>query len=313
MANTFNKIKKFDYLDSNDEAQILCLGFFDSIHKGHLRIINEAKVLAHRYNAKVSLFTFSNNPLKMFNNSKLVYTFDERCYVLQEIGVDYVYSANFDIDFCSQRKKEFLDSIISNKNIKAVVCGSDYTFGVNREGNAQYLIEYCSNMGIQVKVVDLVMYKNHKMASTDIRKSVKNGDINAMNAILSMPYIVEGVVVRGRGVGAKELVATANIEISQDKEKLGPGVYYTNVIYNGIRFRSVTNVGSQPTYNESKYIIETHILYFNKDIYDKKIIVEFIEKIRDVQKFENKAQLKEQILKDIQYVNSQNGGYDLDD
>ncbi len=303
-------MKILKYNESNLEAQVLCLGFFDCIHKGHLKLITKAKSLANKYNAKVSLFTFSNNPLSFFSEEKLIFTFDERCFALNKLNIDYVYSAEFNKDFSKIYAESFLDLIVKNKNIKAIVCGEDYTFGYKKEGNVETLSKYCIANNIELSIVDIYKVNGEKIASRVIRKLVEKGSINQINANLSSPYIIQGKVINGKGIGHKDLYPTANIQINRNKVKLGEGVYFTQSIINGVRLRSVTNVGIQPTVNGESYQIETYIIFYNKNLYGKEMTLEFIERLRDIKKFNSKIELKMQIEQDINYVCSLNGGYD---
>lgn len=308
MENMNLNLIKYD--DKLNKPQILCLGFFDAMHIGHLRLINKAKTLKYTNNAQISVFTFSNNPLTLFSNQKLIYTFEERLSILEDMEIDNVLYANFDEDFSKIDREQFLNSVFTNKNIIAVICGEDYTFGAYKKGNVEYLKYYLNAKKIPLYVIDLLKIDNKKVASNTIREKLVEGDLDFINKVLYMQYFVEGVVEKGKGIGHKDIFPTANIEINVDKQIIKPGVYYTSVYIDGVHFRAVTNVGDKPTLLDDTMNIETYILYYSKDLYGKKIRVEFIEKIRDIKKFESKEKLKEQIAKDVKYVLGQNGGID---
>lgn len=310
MIEKIYNIKIEDYLISNEEPQVLCLGFFDCVHQGHLKLINRAKQIAFMNNYLTSIFTFSNNPFSLFNKQELILTFEERCFVFEEMQMDYVYYAKMDKEFANTDKKTFLDNLLSNKNIKAIVVGSDYTFGKDREGDADYLMSYCKDKDIKVYVESLLMYNDEKLSTKYLREKVKDGDIDELDSVLVSPYLIMGKVQKGRGVGEKELFPTANILLPQDKIPLKPAVYYTHVFIDGLRYRAVTNVGPKPTYGIDTYNVESYVLFYTKKLYDKNIVVEFEEKIRDVKKFDSIDELKKQIKQDIEYVKNQNGGYD---
>ena len=310
MIEKIYDIKIQEYTAKNEEPQVLCLGFFDCIHQGHLKLINRAKQIAFMNNYLTSIFTFDNNPLKLFKNEDLILTFKERCFVFEELQMDFVYYATMTKEFANIDKNTFLDNLLSNKNIKAVVVGADYTFGNNKEGDAKYLKEYLEAKGIKVYIESLLMYNEKKLSSTYIRKQVEKGNLDELNNLLVSPYLIMGTVAKGRGVGEKELFPTANLIVPDDKIKLAQGVYYTHVFIDGLRYRAVTNVGAKPTYDISSYNIESYVLFYTKKLYDKQIVVEFEEKIRDIRKFDSIDDLKNQIQKDIDYVKNQNGGYD---
>ena len=302
-------IKIEEYSVPCGENEVLCLGFFDCIHQGHLKLINRAKQISFTKDYLVSIFTFDNNPLSFFKKQKLLYTFDERCFVIEELQINHVYKATFTKEFASMDRDEFLDKLLSNKNVKAIVVGADYTFGKDRLGDVNYLKEYCDNHNIQLYVEPLYQYNDKKLSTTNLRKLVINGELDELNSLLVSPYIIGGKVDKGRGVGGAQLFPTANLTLDADKIELAPGVYYTHVFIDGIRYRAATNVGAKPTYGISTYNVESYILFYTKKIYGKQIVVEFEQKIRDNKKFESIDELKEQIQKDIDFICSQNGGY----
>ena len=309
MIETIYNIKIEEYDAKNEEPQVLCLGFFDCVHQGHLKLINKAKQVAFMNNYLTSIFTFSNNPLTLFKKEDLILTFKERCFVFEEMQIDYVYHAKMTEEFAKMDKVTFLDNLLSKKNIKAIVVGEDYTFGYKKEGDVEFLKAYCKEKDIKLYVEKLLKINDEKLSTTYLRKQVKAGNIDELNGLLVSPYLVIGKVEKGRGVGEKELFPTANILLPQDKIPLKEGVYYTHVFIDGLRYRAVTNVGSKPTYGIDSYNIESYILFYTKKLYDKEIVVEFEEKIRDVKKFDTIDELKKQIKQDIDYVKNQNGGY----
>ena len=302
-------IKLTDYTCPSKSEEVLCLGFFDCVHQGHMKLINKARQIAFTKGYDISIFTFDNNPLSYFKDENLILTFKERCFVFEELQINTVYYTSFTKEFANLDRDTFLDNLLSNKNIKAIVVGSDYTFGKDRLGDAEYLKEYCKKLGISVYIQPLLMYNDEKLSSTYIRDLVKEGSIDELNSLLVSPYLIGGKVASGRGVGTKDLFPTANIELDDDKIKLAPGVYYTHVFIDGIRYRAATNVGAKPTYGITTYNVESYILFYTKKLYGKQIYIEFIEKMRENQAFSSINELKEQIKKDIDYICNQNGGY----
>ena len=162
MIETIYNIKLENYDIENNEPQVLCLGFFDCVHQGHLRLINRAKQVAFMNNLLTSIFTFSNNPLALFRKEDLILTFKERCFVFEEMQIDYVYHAKMTKEFASIDKTTFLDNLLSKKNVKAIIVGEDYTFGYKKEGDVEYLKAYCKDKGIKVYVESLLKINDKK-------------------------------------------------------------------------------------------------------------------------------------------------------
>lgn len=287
-----------------DQTITICLGFFDSLHVGHIQLIHKAQLLAHKYDCKCGVFTFVNNPFEILgNDNKQVLSFEERVFRLRQLDVDYVVSATFDKQFASIEPLEFLEKLTKNKSIKAIVVGSDYTYGKMASGNIVSLREFCDQNDIELVVEKMkLLADGSKISSSYLRKLVQTGNLSQIASQLSTPYFVMGKVKPGRRDGSKMGRATANIEYDEKKEKLPSGVYNTNVIIDGVRLKAVTNVGAHPTFDDHNYNIEAHIIGLNQELYGKTIVIEFLEKIRDIKKFGTVKELSQQIAKDVEYA-----------
>jgi len=278
----------------------LALGFFDSLHKGHAAVIGKAVDFARLNHFSSAVFTFDNNPFKTLGKeTRLVYTFGERCGILKDMGADIVLSAEFTADFMSVPAEKFLEALTSKNSVKYISCGCDYTFGRNSEGNAGLLKEFCGRNGIALEICPDVTVEGIKASSTCIRAKIAEGDIETANKFLTAPFSISGRVAQGRGVGRKVTYPTANITLDPDKEAPGSGVYASNTDMEGKKYPSITNAGAKPTFGVSSYNIETYIFGVNTDLYGQYMKVEFLSKIRDVMTFPSAEQLKEQIKADI--------------
>ncbi|MDY4593048.1 MAG: riboflavin biosynthesis protein RibF [Eubacteriales bacterium] len=298
------QLTQIAYDQTFDRPITVCLGFFDSLHVGHVGLIRKAQLLAYKYDCQSAVFTFDNNPFRFLGKDSLqVLTYPERLYRLQNLGVDVVIKATFDQSFADMAPQDFLERLIEGKNIKAIVVGSDYTYGKGAQGNVDSLRNFCIIHDIELAVEDMrLLPGGNKVSSRYLRKLVERADLKEIATQLATPYFVLGKVVHGRADGAKIGFKTANIEYPTDKTRLPQGVYETLVSIDGISLKAVTNVGAHPTFGDDAYNVEAHIIGLSSDLYDKLIVVEFVSKIRDIRKFDDKEQLSEQIKKDIEYV-----------
>ena len=298
------QLTQIAYDQTFDRPITVCLGFFDSLHVGHVGLIRKAQLLAYKYDCRSSVFTFDNNPFRFLGKDSLqVLTYPERLYRLQNLGLDVVIKATFDQSFADMAPQDFLERLIEGKNIKAIVVGSDYTYGKGAQGNVDSLRNFCIIHDIELAVEDMrLLPGGNKVSSRYLRKLVERADLKEIATQLATPYFVLGKVVHGRADGAKIGFKTANIEYPTDKTRLPQGVYETLVSIDGISLKAVTNVGAHPTFGDDAYNVEAHIIGLSSDLYDKLIVVEFVSKIRDIRKFDDKEQLSEQIKKDIEYV-----------
>ncbi len=295
-------MREIENFDKIEEKTVLGMGFFDSVHIGHRALIERVKDIARRLNAKSAVITFSNNPYKLFNSdAKLIYTYKERCSLFEELDVDYVIPFRFDRFFKRKTKDEFLSELFDRFNIAGIVCGYDYMFGSGGNGDAEYLKKICSEKNISVDVIDPVLHNGERVSSTLIKETLLAGNIKKANELLTVPYFMSGEIVHGRGVGRLYGFPTANLKFSGNKMLIKSGVYATKAIYDGTERKSVTNVGTKPTFGEPFLSVETLIKDEKADLYGKQIKLEFVDFLRDIKKFSSPQELADRILKDLEY------------
>ena len=289
-----------DFLGKSDSPLCLALGYFDSVHKGHKKLLD----LCVNSGYTPAVFTFTNNPQNVISGmSKQCYTFSERVHIFEKIGIKCVISAKFDKDFKNLHGKEFLDILCKNFNIKKVVFGTDYTCGVKAEFSAKYVKNYFNKKQIESHVIDLVMADSGKIASRDIRELLKAGDIGKVNKLLPYPYFMIGSVEKGRNVGGSVVgYPTANIVYPDSKIEIKAGVYKTHIIIDGQAYLGLTNVGAHPTFDDYNFNLESFVIDFDGDLYGKLIKVEFYEYLRGISKFNSATELKAQIDSDFKRV-----------
>lgn len=281
---------------------VLSLGFFDCIHIGHKSLIASANKLAKSIGAESFVFTFSSDPSLYFKKSKQIFTFEDRLKVLENLHVDGVISSEFDENFANISPKSFLDMIFKRFNVKAVVVGADYTFGCRAEGNVEVLKGYATVKGARVLVVPFECAHGEKLSTKNLKSYVESGDVKELNDYLAEPYFMTGTVASAKHNGTRMGFPTANIQQSADRLALKEGVYATEIVVDGKKYVSMTNVGAKPTFNDFSSSVETFILDFNGDIYGKTIKLSFFDRLRDVKTFAGMDELKTQLAKDEQTV-----------
>ncbi len=295
-------MKELIFGNAVSEPICLALGFFDSVHIGHRTIIENMKKQALASRCKSAVFTFSNNIYKVFDaNEKQVYTYEERKRVFDSLGIDFVVKAEFDETFKKISAKDFLCKLLDNSYVKHLFCGYDYKFGNNGVGNVEFLKNICLSRGIDVSVTQQVDYSGKRVSTTLIKSLLQQGNIVDANTLLVDKYFIEGEVVHGRNVGHIFGIPTANIIFSEDKLLPSCGVFATYASVRGKRFKAVTNIGGKPTFGDNRLSVETMIEGLNEDIYGERLVLEFVEKIRNIKKFAEPKELSEQIHKDMNW------------
>lgn len=286
----------------------IALGSFDGLHLGHMSLINKTLELAKLNSAKSMVFTFKNHPLTVINEEmapRLIISNDVKSRLLQNIGIDILNFAEFNIKFMKISAEDFIYNIIKYYNAKGIVVGFNYRFGYKNLGDVELLYNLSKKLNFEVHVVKPVKINEEIISSSKIRHLISEGDITKANYFLDRPFMLEGKVIKGKQLGRTIQFPTVNLDY--DKMFVLPrgGVYYTIVEYNNKQYKGITNIGYNPTVNDKKLSIETHILNFEKEIYGESVKVYFHKRIRDEKKFDSIEYLTEQLKKDKSYAEKQ--------
>lgn len=286
---------------TSEKEVCLALGYFDSVHLGHRRLIETAREYAASKGIASAVATFTNNAYKVFNrDEKVVYTYAERIGLLDGL-CDYILPMRFDKKLKECPAEHFLDVLTTKYKVRAIVCGYDYLFGAGAKGDAELLKSYCDGHGLDCIIVDKFEYDGVRVSTSEVKHLLANGDIERANTFLGEPFMMSGKVVAGRGAGRMFDIPTANLKISVDKLIPKRGVYGTECVIDGKTYCGATNVGGRPTFDLSKIAIETMIRDFSDNIYDKEIKLYFYRYLRPVTKFDTPKELSEQVHKDIHW------------
>ena len=292
----------------------LTIGNFDGVHLAHHKIIEKTQEIAQKNNLSSALLTFEPHPISFLNKSKSdfnrdfrITTLANKINLLKKYSLDYVIILPFNNNLSSIKANSFIEDILINKfNVKSLIIGYDFTFGKGREGNFKTLESY--NFDLHeinpIKIFD----KNHNeitISSSLARQYLKSGEIKSLNQILGHNFTIDGIVVEGKKIAGELGYKTANINHKINLIKPKFGVYKTRTFIEDENkfYDSITNFGIKPTFDNSssKPLFETHLLDFSKNLYHKKIRVEFLDFIRDEKKFSSVEELKNQIKFDIIY------------
>lgn len=297
-------------MDNFKHDTYIALGSFDGLHLGHSKLVNKAIELAKKNNGKSMVYTFKNHPLSIINKElvpKLLMDIDQKRKVLSSMGLDYLTLVEFDENFMKICPEDFIANIVKKYNAKSIVVGFNYRFGYKNLGDVDLLEELSNKYKFKLYVIKPVKFKKELVSSSHIRHIISDsGNMEKATLMLTRPYSIYGRVIQGKQLG--RVLGFPTVNLDYNKEYLIPrgGVYFTVVEYCGIYYKGVTNVGYNPTVEDGKLSIETHILDFNKDVYGEDLRVHFIHRIRDEKRFKSLDELASRINEDKNYVNKQN-------
>jgi len=295
-------IKDFNELQK-EEPTVLVLGYFDGIHLGHKALFERARKVADERGLTVTVLTFPESPRLAFSRFTpellLHLTSQEQRYLLLEKnGVDQLVMTPFTSEFASNTPAEFIERYVKGLNAQALVAGFDYHFG-NCRADVQDLMELFDG---QVEIVSEVSLSGEKVSSTRIRQAIQSGDVSLANQLLGYPFMTEGIVVHGDARGRTIGYPTANLAPFDRVHLPSEGVYVAEVEVDGKRYRAMTSFGKNVTLDGTELRIEAHIFGFDRFIYGEKMTIFWLEKIRDMVKFDGIEGLMEQMKSDESYA-----------
>ena len=294
---------------------VVTIGTFDGVHIGHQKIIKQLVEIANKDNLQAVVLTFFPHPrmvLQKDTGINLINTIDEKSQLLENFGIDHLVIHKFTKEFSRLGAMEFVrDTLVKKLHVKHIIIGYDHRFGRNRTANIDNLREYGEVYNFKITEISAQEINQVAVSSTKIRKALNNGNIEIANAFLGYNFMLTGTIVKGRNLGEQIGFPTANLNI-EESYKLIPknGSYVVKSIIEGKTIYGMMNIGTNPTVNGECQSIEVHFFNFNKNIYNKKIQVELIKRLRDEQKFDSIDTLKVQLHKDkeisLNYLNQLN-------
>ena len=295
----FHSINDF----SSNKKTILTLGTFDGVHIGHKKILKKLIQKTKNEDYESLVLTFFPHPrmvLQEHSDIKLLNTIDEKIALLEQIGIENLVIHPFDETFSRLTAEEFVKTILVDRfHIQKIIIGYDHRFGRNRTANIDDLIAFGKEYNFEVEQISVQEINDISVSSTKIRTALLDGDMDLANKYLGYDYFLSGIVVKGKQLGRTINFPTANLKI-EENYKLIPqnGVYIVKSTIDQKTVFGMMNIGFNPTVDGQGQTIEIHYFDFDTDLYNQKIKVSMLHRIRSEQKFESVALLKEQLEKD---------------
>ena len=287
-----------------EEDTVISLGKFDGIHRGH-ELLMERLAEKKREGLKAAIFTFDIPPRRNVQHveAKVLTTNEEKMHIFEEMGIDYLIECPFTEEVMHMEPEDFIWMVVERLHVKCIVAGEDFRFGHNRRGDYRMLQEYAGKLGYEALILKKMKEDARDISSTFVREELAAGNIEKANHLLGYREVVKGMVKHGNQIGRTIGIPTINL-IPPEEKLLPPfGVYVSEVVIGEERYQGVTNVGCKPTIEGNNPVgVETYLLDFHENVYDRIVTVEFISKIRAEHKFENIEALKEQMENDIAYA-----------
>jgi len=289
----------------NLEASVLAMGTFDGLHRGHQQIIRKAVTAADTLGIPSVLITFDPHPRHILKKTApklpMIVSIEKKLELLKDLGLDYVLIVPFTDEFSLWSPDRFLNEIVIEKfHPKHIIIGYDHHFGRNREGSPEYLTKFCKKRDIDLDIIAPVSDQGINISSSHIRQLLRDGFVRRASFELGWIYGFSAKVVHGAGRGRTLHFPTANF-VPLERHQILPksGVYFTRGRVRGQLLYGMCNLGVRPTFDEGEYVMEVHFFDENIDgLYNQTILIEFLERIRDENKFPSRDALIKQLTID---------------
>jgi len=284
---------------------LLTIGVFDGVHAGHRHLLEILQQRAAEKNLLSGVVTFSPHPqsvLHPHNQLPWLSSLEDRARALQELGINIVAVLTFTPKVARLSAREFMTLVKKHLRMCGIVVGPDFALGRGSEGNINLLRALGCEMNFSVEVIPPYMINGEVVSSTLIRLALDQGDMIKVERLMGHYFHLRSKVItsdkRGRVLGCP----TANLDIRLQQALPSNVIYSTIAQVDGKQFSSATNISIRPTFGEGEKTVETHLLNYEGDLYGKDMRLEFVQKLRDEQRFPSSEELKVQIEKDVREV-----------
>lgn len=287
----------------NQSQSVVTIGTFDGVHIGHREILKKLTSEAEKLNLESVILTFFPHPrmvLQKESDIKLINTIDERISIFSKTKLDHLIIHPFTKEFSNLSAETFVKTIlVDSLKVKKIIIGYDHRFGKNRTANIDDLRTFGKKYHFEVQEISAQELDNVAVSSTKIRKALDSGDLETANNYLSYPFMLNGSVVKGKGIGKTINFPTANLHI-EETYKLIPknGVYIVKSVLDNKEVFGIMSIGTNPTVGGKSRTIETYFLDIEKDLYGKKIEIKMLSKIREEDTFDSLESLQVAIKND---------------
>ncbi len=291
---------------------VVAIGNFDGLHLGHQAILDQTIKRANESDGTSVVLTFEPHPVKVVRSDvgfKLMNPFQIKMRLIENAGIDVSYVATFNKAFAEHSPEAFAKEFLHEKiGCREVIVGENFRFGKDRAGRIEDLIRFGKQFGFEVIPQKPVLVENTTVSSSTIRELLHHeGNVALAGKMLGRPYVLEGKVVPGDGMGRKSDTPTANVPFPNEVTPKD-GIYAVRVEFlKGQNYgtkEGVAYIGCKPSFENKPPRIEIHLFDFDDDLYEKRLRIVFIEFIRDDKKFENTDDLLIQIGLDIEKAKS---------
>jgi len=285
-----------------EKDTLLTIGVFDGVHLGHKYLLSQLTKQARERNLLSGVVTFNQHPQEVLSpQTRLPFLTNlaQRTELIKNEGVEAVITLSFTAELAQLSARQFATLLQKYLRMRGLVLGPDFALGRGREGNTIALSALGEDMGFTVTTISPVTINGEVASSTAVRNALANGDIKRVLKLTGRPFSLSGPVAKGTGRGTGLGFPTTNIATDPGQALPADGVYATWSHIEGKLYKSMTNIGKNPTFGSSQRTIEVYILDYHGDLYGHNLTIDLVERLRGEKQFGTTEELKKQIAEDI--------------
>ena len=290
----------------NTQPVAITVGNFDGVHLGHQALLNDLRKAARTHGLQTAVVIFEPHPREFFTPEQAparLTSLREKLQFFATLGIDRVHVCRFNAHFAQMSAVDFINVLHDKLSAEFVLIGDDFRFGKGRSGDFALLEKIAAVRGFTVQAVHSVLHDGVRISSTAIRAALYAGQLRTAQRYLGRHYSMSGRVVRGDQVGRKLGFPTANIQVRHPRLPLS-GIYVAQVHGEGLGvLQGAASMGVRPTVQrDARPTLEVHLFEFDQQIYGKHLRVEFLQKLRDEEKYPDLATLTRHIALDVEHA-----------
>lgn len=283
---------------------VVTIGVFDGVHRGHQALVARAVQRARETGLPAVVLTFDPHPSEVVrpgSHPPVLTPVRRKAEILERLGVDVLCVLPFTVELSRLLPAEFVHvALVERLHAATVVVGDNFRFGHKASGDVETLRTLGREFGFSTEGLPMLRDDDLTLSSTFVRSSIDAGEVGRAAEVLGRPHRIQGIVVRGEGRGRQLGYPTANVHSERHVAVPADGVYAGWAVLRGERLPAAVSVGTNPTFEGRKRTVEAFILDFDEDIYGCELAVEFVERIRGMEKFDSVEDLVEQMGRDVE-------------
>jgi len=282
---------------------VVTIGVFDGVHRGHAQLIGRAVQRAQELGVPAALLTFDPHPSEVVrpgSHPAQLTTLRRRAELAEQLGVGVFCVLPFTVELSRMPPAEFVHELLVERlHVAAVVVGENFTFGHKAAGDVDLLRTLGRRFGFTIEGAGLLSQGEVTFSSTYIRSCIDAGDVAAAAEALGRPHRVEGIVMRGDRRGAELGYPTANLSTPRYSAIPADGVYACRFVHRGRELAAAVSVGTNPTFSGRERRVEAFVLDLDEDLYGEQVALDFVARLRGMERFESTAELVTQMDDDV--------------